>query len=156
MKKVQHNLKIAKNVAKRVEDLKQQVKSDQSQLQSVNNIENLDKNLPFKKEEDKTTTVEKHIPSIQDSSSESRHSSSISGNFVGTKSQNMSVKKQKKAHTKKYQENVQKAKSQIKEAEDGMKKMDNEVKEFHNHMAISMAKLMKTFTEGFTALDKAK
>lgn len=37
-----------------------------------------------------------------------------------------------------------------------MKQMDKEVKEFHNHMAISMAKLMKTFTEGFTALDKAK
>jgi hypothetical protein len=33
MKKVQHNLKIAKNVAKRVEDLKQQVQSDQNQLQ---------------------------------------------------------------------------------------------------------------------------
>ncbi len=29
MKKVAHNLKIAKNVAKRVEDLKQQVQSDQ-------------------------------------------------------------------------------------------------------------------------------
>lgn len=30
MKKVQHNLKIAKSVAKRVEDLKQQVQSDQN------------------------------------------------------------------------------------------------------------------------------
>ena len=32
MKKVQHNLKIAKSVAKRVEDLKQQVQSDTNQL----------------------------------------------------------------------------------------------------------------------------
>mgnify|MGYP000945101977 CR=1 FL=1 len=37
MKKVQHNLKIAKSVAKRVEDLKQQVQSDQQQLQKVSN-----------------------------------------------------------------------------------------------------------------------
>jgi uncharacterized protein YaaN involved in tellurite resistance len=32
MKKVQHNLKIAKNVAKRVQDLKEQVSVDQQQL----------------------------------------------------------------------------------------------------------------------------
>ena len=32
MKRVEHNLQIAKNVAKRVEDLKQQVQSDQKQL----------------------------------------------------------------------------------------------------------------------------
>jgi hypothetical protein len=37
-----------------------------------------------------------------------------------------------------------------------MKKMDIEVKEFHSHMANSMSKLMKAFTDGFTALDKAK
>ena len=34
--------------------------------------------------------------------------------------------------------------------------MDAEVKEFHNHMASSMQNLMKAFTEGFQALDKAK
>lgn len=34
--------------------------------------------------------------------------------------------------------------------------MDKEVKEFHNHMALSMSNLMKTFTEGFSALEKAK
>ena len=42
MKKVQHNLSIAKNVAKRVEDLKEQVKSDQLQLQPVINQEEVD------------------------------------------------------------------------------------------------------------------
>ena len=41
-------------------------------------------------------------------------------------------------------------------AEEGMKSMDAEVKEFHNHMAASMQNLMKAFTEGFQALDKAK
>lgn len=41
-------------------------------------------------------------------------------------------------------------------AEEGMKTMDAEVKEFHNHMASSMQNLMKAFTEGFQALDKAK
>ena len=35
MVKVRHNLKIAKSVAKRVEDLKQQVETDKSQLQPV-------------------------------------------------------------------------------------------------------------------------
>jgi len=34
--------------------------------------------------------------------------------------------------------------------------MDKEVKDFHNHMALSMSTLMKTFTDGFAALDKAK
>ena len=37
-----------------------------------------------------------------------------------------------------------------------MKQMDTEVKEFHNHMATSMAQLMKAFNDGFQALDKAK
>lgn len=41
MKKVQHNLKIAKSVRKRVEDLKQQVASDQMQLQNVKNVEQI-------------------------------------------------------------------------------------------------------------------
>lgn len=59
----------------------------------------------------------------------------------------------KKKHSKKYQENIDKAKKRIKTAEEGMKKMDKEVKDFHNHMATSMAQLMQTFTEGFTALD---
>jgi uncharacterized protein YaaN involved in tellurite resistance len=48
MKKVQHNLKIAKNVAKRVEDLKQQIQTDQQQLVPVKNEAEINKNLPFK------------------------------------------------------------------------------------------------------------
>jgi hypothetical protein len=63
---------------------------------------------------------------------------------------------QKKQHSAKYHENVEDAKAQIKSAEEGMKKMDQEVKEFHTHMSNSMSKLMKTFTDGFAALDKAK
>jgi molecular chaperone GrpE (heat shock protein) len=68
----------------------------------------------------------------------------------------METSKQRKRHSKNYKENVEKAKKQIKEAEEGMKKMDQEVKEFHSRMTNSMAQLMKTFSEGFEALDKAK
>lgn len=50
MKKIKHNLKIAKSVAKRVEDLKQQVNSDKNQLQPIKNAEEVDKMLPFKQE----------------------------------------------------------------------------------------------------------
>ena len=62
MKKVQHNLKIAKSVAKRVEDLKQQVQSDQQQLQKVNNEQELDTILPFKK--DTSTNVHQDVGNI--------------------------------------------------------------------------------------------
>jgi len=61
-----------------------------------------------------------------------------------------------KKHSKAYYKNIEAAKLQIKNAEEDMKKMDMEVKEFHSHMANSMAKLMKSFTDGFAALDKAK
>jgi hypothetical protein len=61
-----------------------------------------------------------------------------------------------KKHSKSYYKNIESAKLQIKTAEEDMKKMETEVKEFHSHMANSMAKLMKSFTDGFTALDKAK
>lgn len=55
----------------------------------------------------------------------------------------------KKKHSKKYYQDIEKAKNQIRLAETGMQNMDKEVKEFHNHMALSMSTLMKTFTEGF-------
>jgi len=77
------------------------------------------------------------------------------GNLVGLKSQNMQTG-QKKKHSKAYYKNIDTAKLQIKNAEEDMKKMDQEVKEFHSHMANSMSKLMKSFTDGFAALDKAK
>jgi hypothetical protein len=156
MKKVQHNLKIAQSVAQRVQDLKQQVDSDQKQLQQVKNIDEIEPLLPFKKD---TPTIHhddvKNIPSVQDSSTGARHSSIILGNFLATKSQGMNLKHDKK-HSKKYFEDIKKAKNQIKVAEQGMKLMDTEVKDFHNHMANSMSGLMKAFNDGFTALDKAK
>lgn len=37
-----------------------------------------------------------------------------------------------------------------------MKKMDLEEKEFHKHMAKSMQQLMKTFNDGYSALERAK
>lgn len=150
MKKVQHNLKIAKSVAKRVEDLKQQVQSDQQQLQTVKNANELDQILPFKKD----TPTDKHedvgnIPSVQDSSTGQRHEPEILGTLLATKSQVNLSSISKKKHSKRYMADIEKAKKQIKEAEEGMKKMDVEVKEFHNHMAKSMQNLMKAFTEGF-------
>ena len=93
---------------------------------------------------------------MQDSSTGTRHSPDILGNLVATKEQNMETSKQHKHHSKNFKENVEKAKKQIKEAEEGMKKMDDEVKDFHSRMTNSMAQLMKTFSEGFAALDKAK
>lgn len=37
-----------------------------------------------------------------------------------------------------------------------MKRMDKEEREFHQHMAQSMKDLMKTFSSGYTALERAK
>jgi len=34
--------------------------------------------------------------------------------------------------------------------------MDKEEREFHQHMATSMKELMKTFSNGYTALERAK
>lgn len=65
MKKVQHNLKIAKSVAQRVQDLKQQVDSDQKQLQQVQNIDEIEPLLPFKKDTPKIHHDDvKNIPSV--------------------------------------------------------------------------------------------
>ena len=100
MKKVQHNLKIAKSVAQRVQDLKQQVDSDQKQLQQVKNQDEIDLMLPFKKD---TPTIHhddvKNIPSVQNSGTGERHSPEILGNFLATKAEGMTIKSKKK-HTK--------------------------------------------------------
>ena len=37
-----------------------------------------------------------------------------------------------------------------------MKSIDSEVQNFHQKMALSMHSLLKAFTEGFEAMDKAK
>ena len=92
MKRVEHNLQIAKNVAKRVEDLKQQVASDQNQLEKIPNPAELDKILPFKKDEAQASHENVgNIPSIQDSSTGERHNNELSGNLVATKSQGMEL-----------------------------------------------------------------
>lgn len=160
MKKVQHNLKIAKNVAKRVQDLKEQVTVDQQQLQSLPNVDEVDKTLPFKKDQQESNHKNVgHIPSVQDSSTGSRHSSEIMGNLVATKAQNMEVQSSHskvKAHSKKYRQNIQSAKNKMKEAEESMKKMDQEVKDFHAHMQAEVAQLMLSLTSGSAAIDQTK
>lgn len=88
MKKIKHNLKIAKSVAKRVEDLKQQVNSDKNQLQPIKNAEEVDKMLPFKQEIHQEQPHKKvsHIPSVKSSMTDKRHDQVILGSLVqGTK-----------------------------------------------------------------------
>lgn len=82
MKRVEHNLSIAKNVAKRVEDLREQVQTDTAQLQR---IDDTNAEMPFKKDESTNEhQVVGHIPSVQDSSTGQRHSMDLLGNLVGT------------------------------------------------------------------------
>lgn len=125
MKRVQHNLQIAKSVAKRVEDLKQQVVSDQRQLQKISNPAQLDQILPFKKDEANTEQQESvgNIPSVKDSSTGERHSSDLLGNLVATKAQGMEAaeegvasaaeiklrKKKRAEHRKAYSREMKKA-----------------------------------------------
>jgi len=51
---------------------------------------------------------------------------------------------------------LNKAREQIQKAQDDMKNIDGEVQNFHQKMAKSMHSLLKAFTEGFDAMDKAK
>jgi len=109
MKKVQHNLKIAKNVRKRVEDLKQQVKSDELQLQSVKNVEQIAKAMPFGKQQASNAHGDvQYIPSVQDSSTGTRHSATINGSFLQSSQQNMNLQK-KKTHSKVYRDEIDRA-----------------------------------------------
>ena len=48
------------------------------------------------------------------------------------------------------------ARDQIIKAQTEMKNIDTEVQNFHQKMALSMHSLLKAFTEGFEAMDKAK
>jgi hypothetical protein len=121
MKKVQHNLKIAKSVRKRVEDLKQQVASDQLQLQNVKNVEQIAQAMPFKKDQPVNAHKDvQHIPSVQDSSTGSRHNPNVQGSFLATGQQNMVVQK-KKSKTKHDQ--IEQAERKILEAEENIKKI---------------------------------
>lgn len=122
MKKVQHNLKIAKSVAKRVEDLKQQVQSDTNQLQKITNVAELDQNLPFKKSEKQQSHQNVgRIPSVKDSGTGVRHGLNVQGTLLGTASENMNVRQKQKKHSNgkqqkyssKYYEDIDKARKQI-------------------------------------------
>jgi hypothetical protein len=57
---------------------------------------------------------------------------------------------------KRYEEDLNKARDEIQKAQIEMKSIDSEVNNFHSKMATSMKSLLKAFTEGFEAMDKAK
>lgn len=158
MKKVQHNLKIAKSVRKRVEDLKQQVQSDQLQLQNVKNQEEIAQAMPFKKDQPKDAHVNvQHIPSVQDSSTGTRHTGEVLGTFLATGQQNMMVAKStKKAHGKAYHDQLEIAEKQILEAEGDMKKVTQDVTQFQTKINLSLAQMMQKFNSGVKALEQAK
>jgi hypothetical protein len=55
-----------------------------------------------------------------------------------------------------YEQDLNKARDEIQKAQQEMKNIDSEVGNFHQKMAKSMHSLLKAFTEGFEAMDKAK
>jgi hypothetical protein len=55
-----------------------------------------------------------------------------------------------------YEKDLNSARDQIIKAQNEMKNIDSEVQNFHQKMALSMHSLLKAFTEGFEAMDKAK
>jgi hypothetical protein len=55
-----------------------------------------------------------------------------------------------------YEKDLNSARDQIIRAQNEMKNIDTEVQNFHQKMALSMHSLLKAFTEGFEAMDKAK
>ena len=75
-----------------------------------------------------------HIPSVQDSSTGTRHSSVVLGNFVATKAQNMNVMESSSKSYSKLNSKIESAKSQMKQAQEGMKKMELEIKDFESRM----------------------
>lgn len=65
------------------------------------------------------------------------------------------LQKLKKRATQ-YEKDLNKARDEILTAQKEMKNIDSEVADFHEKMARSMHSLLKAFTEGFEAMDKAK
>jgi hypothetical protein len=61
-----------------------------------------------------------------------------------------------KARSVQYEQDLNSARDQIIKAQSEMKNIDSEVQNFHQKMALSMHSLLKAFTEGFEAMDKAK
>jgi hypothetical protein len=61
-----------------------------------------------------------------------------------------------KKRAEEYEKDLNKARDEIQVAQLEMKNIDSEVGNFHQKMAKSMHSLLKAFTEGFDAMDKAK
>lgn len=61
-----------------------------------------------------------------------------------------------KARATQYEKDLNTARDEILTAQREMKNIDSEVSDFHTKMAKSMHSLLKAFTEGFEAMDKAK
>lgn len=68
----------------------------------------------------------------------------------------MKILKTGKGRAQQYEEDLNKARDEIQKAQIEMKNIDSEVTDFHQKMAKSMHSLLKAFTEGFEAMDKAK
>lgn len=64
--------------------------------------------------------------------------------------------KTNKKRSELYESDLNSARDQILKAQHEMKSIDSEVSNFHQKMASSMHSLLKAFTEGFDAMDKAK
>lgn len=88
--------------------------------------------MPFKKDQPKDAHLNvQHIPSVQDSSTGTRHSGEILGSFLATGQQNMMIAKSgQKAHGKAYHNQIEVAEKQILEAEENMKKVTQDVSSF--------------------------
>lgn len=68
----------------------------------------------------------------------------------------LKILNQGKGRAQQYEEDLNKARDEIQRAQIEMKNIDSEVTDFHQKMAKSMHSLLKAFTEGFEAMDKAK
>lgn len=110
--------------------------------------------MPFKKDEPVNAHKDvQHIPSVQDSSTGSRHNPNVQGSFLATGQQNMVVlkKKQKARH-----DQIEQAERKILEAEENMKKITQEVSSFQNKISAQLSQMMTSFNAGIKVLEKAK
>lgn len=64
--------------------------------------------------------------------------------------------RQNKKRSELYEADLNAARDQILKAQKEMREIDSQVTNFHQKMASSMHSLLKAFTEGFDAMDKAK
>ena len=70
--------------------------------------------------------------------------------------QQASVIAKDKQRAQQYEADLNKARDEIQVAQKTMQSIDTQVADFHQKMAKSMHSLLKAFTEGFAAMDKAK